>query len=228
PAVPTRAKTPVLLVVGNPALNELTVERIRALLPAERASDAFDWRKEMDAVSSAYGEGQRVVYTGADASEERLKQEAGKFRVLHLASRMILNEAAPLYSAVALAAATDGGEDGMLDLREVIGLDLKPGAPRLIVLSATEPALPQAGASRSLTGLAWALYIAGCPAALIKQWRTEPSAAADLMPAFHRALNTSGKIAKSWQAAVKQAMSREEHRHPYFWAGYQLLGDARR
>jgi len=210
--------------MGNPALNEQTAERIRSLLPAERAIAALDLQKEVDAVGSAYGEGQRVIFTGADASEERLKLEAGKYRVLHLASRTILNEAAPLYSAVALAAATESQQDGLLDLREVIGLDLKPG---LVVLSATEPALPQAGASRSLTGLAWSLYIAGCPSSLVNQWQVEPSASAELMPAFHRALNASGQKAKSWQAAVKQLMAREDRRHPYFWAGYQFLGDAR-
>ncbi len=224
PGAKARTKTPALLVMGNPALNEQTAERLRALLPAERAGAASDLQKEVDAVSSAYDEGQRAVYTGVDASEERLKLEAGKYRVLHLASRTVLNEAAPLYSAVALAVAADAREDGMLDLREMVGLNLRSG---LVVLSATEPALPQAGASRSLTGLVWALYIAGCPASLVNQWSVEPPVAADLMLAFHRALNASGRSTKSWQTAVKQTMNHEAFRHPYFWAGYQFLGDAR-
>jgi CHAT domain-containing protein len=33
--------------------------------------------------------------------------------------------------------------------------------------------------------------------------------------------------AKVWQSAVKQSLSHEERRHPYFWAGFSILGDAR-
>jgi CHAT domain-containing protein len=47
------------------------------------------------------------------------------------------------------------------------------------------------------------------------------------MPAFHRELQTSKQPARAWQTALRQLMAREEFRHPFFWAGFQLLGDAR-
>jgi CHAT domain-containing protein len=216
-----RAKAaPVLLAMGLPELSEPTAERLRALPPAE--SVTLDSTRELEAVTAAYAENQRTIYRGTEASEARLKQEAGGYRILHLASRTVLNEAAPLYSAVALAAAN--GEDGMLDWRELMGLDLKTS---LVVFSATEAVLPHAGASRSLTGLVWSLYVAGCPAALVNQWPGDPAAVAELMPAFHRELQTSKQPARAWQTALRQLMAREEFRHPFFWAGFQLLGDAR-
>ena len=220
----TNAPAPALLAFGDPALSEPTTMRIKTMLSTEQIAPSPETRNEVAAIAAIHGAEQSVVFTGPDASEERLKADAGKHRILHLAARGIFNEAAPLFSAIALASAEGSKEDGMLDWREVIGLDLKAD---LVVLSSSESALPQAGVGRSLIGLAWALCIAGCPASLASQWRVDSPATAELMGEFHRALKASKQPARSWQTAVKQMLDREDRRHPYFWAGFQLLGDAR-
>jgi CHAT domain-containing protein len=87
---------------------------------------------------------------------------------------------------------------------------------------------------RSMTGLTWAWFVAGCPATVVSRWRTDESF--DLELEFHRriksafASGTPGRReskARIWQAAVRQSLGREERRHPYFWAGFSILGDAR-
>jgi CHAT domain-containing protein len=47
---------------------------------------------------------------------------------------------------------------------------------------------------------------------------------------FHRRIKTSWRKeskARAWQATVQKSLSREERSHPYFWASFSMLGDAR-
>jgi CHAT domain-containing protein len=81
---------------------------------------------------------------------------------------------------------------------------------------------------RSMTGLTWAWFVAGCPAAVVSRWRCDESS--DLALEFHRRIISSWRKeskARTWQEAVRQSLGREERRHPYFWAGFSVLGDAR-
>jgi CHAT domain-containing protein len=187
-----------------------------------------DAQKEIDELSKLYGERRVAVLAGPDASEDRLKAEAGKYDLLHLDVRGVFNETAPLFSFAALAPNAEAKDDGALEVREIFDLDLKAD---LAMVSASELAWPNAGAMRSMTGLTWAWFVAGCPATVVSRWRSDESF--DLALEFHRRVisaSTPGRKeskAKAWQSAVKQSLSREERRHPYFWAGFSILGDAR-
>ena len=201
------------------------MDRIKSILSTERTNQSPEAQNEAEGLSKLYGERQTTVFTGADASESQIKTEAAKYQLLHLAARAVLNETAPLFSFAAFSSSADAKEDGLLEAREVFDLDLKS---ELIVLSESELALPKAGAIRSATGLTWSWFVAGCPASVVGQWRVE--GASDLMLEFHRQIKTSwGKRSKAeaWQAAVRQLLNREEYRHPYFWAGFAMLGDGR-
>jgi len=222
---PRRAASPTLLALINPALSPATEARIRSILPAQQYDQAPDAQNEADELSKLYGEGRGVVMIGAGASEDRMKAEAGKYELLHLNVRGALNETAPLFSFTALSSNVESKEDGALEAREIFSLDLKSD---LIVASGNELAWPKAGAIRAMTGLTWAWFVAGCPVAVVDRWRGGKST--DLMLEFHRRVKTTWgreSKAKAWQAAVQQALNREEYRHPYFWAGFAMLGDGR-
>jgi CHAT domain-containing protein len=200
------------------------------MLPAERAgqslySRASDAREESGDLSRLYGERRAVVLAGADASEDRLKAEAGKASVLHLDVRGVLNESAPLFSFATFSSSAESKEDGVLEVRELFGLDLKSD---LIVMPECELARPNAGAIRAMTGLSWAWFVAGCPVSVVSSWRSE--AASDLTSEYHRTLKSGWRReskAKSWQAAVRRSIASDDHSHPYFWAGFTVMGDAR-
>jgi CHAT domain-containing protein/tetratricopeptide (TPR) repeat protein len=223
-----RAKaSPALLVFGNPVLSPSTSDRIKSFLPSERPDQLPDAQNEIERLNRLYAERLSVAFTDVMASEERLKAEAGKYQFLHLAVRGVLDETAPLFSFTAFSSSAETKDDGRLEVREILDLDLKA---ETVVMPATELALPKAGAIRAMTALTWSWFIAGCPSSLASQWHTESPAAAELMFEFHRNLKNfqqKQSKAQSWQSAVQQLLDREEYRHPYFWAGFAMLGDAR-
>ncbi len=110
-------------------------------------------------------------------------------------------------------------------------LDLKA---ELAVLSACETARGRFSAGEGMIGLTWALFVAGVPTTVVSQWQVEAASTRDLMVSFHRALNappTTGPASQTKAEALRQAalklMKDPETRHPFYWAGFVLVGDGR-
>jgi CHAT domain-containing protein/tetratricopeptide (TPR) repeat protein len=216
-----------LLALGNPAVGKETIERAALALRDEKLDPLPEAEKEVTALGQLYGNARSKVYTGAEAREDRLKAEATQARVLHFATHGILNNASPMYSHLALAPG-DKNEDGLLEAWELMQLDLKAD---LAVLSACETARGRFGAGEGVIGLTWAMFIAGVPSTVVSQWKVESASTLDLMLAFHRRLRTASTPAKSnvtkaealRQAALK-VMKNPETGHPFYWAGFVLVG----
>jgi len=151
-----------------------------------------------------------------------LKKEAGRASILHFTTHGTLNNASPMYSYLTLA---EGGpnEDGMLEAWELMQLDLKA---ELAVLSACETARGRIGAGEGMIGFSWAMFIAGVPSIVVSQWKVESAGTRDLMVNFHRILiwNQTTKTEALRQAALK-LMRNPETSHPFYWAGFVLVGD---
>jgi CHAT domain-containing protein len=186
--------------------------------------------QEVRTLRRLYGESRSRVYIGAQAREERVKTEAGRARILHFATHGTLNNASPMYSHLALA---QGGakEDGLLEAWELMQLDLKAD---LAVLSACETARGRIGAGEGMIGLSWAMFIAGVPTIVVSQWKVEAAATRDLMVNFHRGLISQpegGKARTLKSEALRQSalklLKEPETRHPFYWAGFVLVGDGR-
>jgi CHAT domain-containing protein len=104
----------------------------------------------------------------------------------------------------------------------------------LAVLSACETARGRIGAGEGMIGLSWAMFIAGVPSIVVSQWKVESAGTRDLMVNFHRALMTDKGIRKTRvtkvealrQAALK-VMKTSGTEHPFYWAGFILVGDSR-
>jgi CHAT domain-containing protein/tetratricopeptide (TPR) repeat protein len=215
-----------LLALGNPALGKETIERAALALRDEKLTPLPEAELEVKALSRLYGMSRSKVYIGAEASEDRLKVEAAQARVLHFATHGILNNASPIYSHLALAQG-DKNEDGLLEAWELMRLDLKAD---LAVLSACETARGRFGAGEGVIGLSWALFVAGVPSTVVSQWKVESASTRDLMLSFHAQLKAPPSKAKRTKAeALRQAalklMKNPETSHPFYWAGFVLVGD---
>ena len=220
---PARPPPPAtLLAFGNPSLGGETdvVAGLRGgSLQALPQAEA-----EIKAIARLYGAQHSRVYIGDEAREDRLKSEAGNYRVIHLASHSLLNNEQPMYSQIVLAQTNNPrGEDGLLEAWELAQLDLRAD---LVVLSACDTARGKVRAGEGMIGLSWALFVAGAPAVVVSQWQVDAGSTTDLMVAFHRRLVQSPAASKA--VALRGAaleMLRGKYRHPFYWAGFVLVGN---
>jgi CHAT domain-containing protein len=216
-----------LLAFGNPALGRETVARPALVLGDEKLDPLPEAESEVKGLGRLYGTARSKIYIGAEAREDRAKTEAGDFQVLHFATHGVLNNAAPMYSHLVLAQG-DQNEDGLLEAWELMQLDLKAD---LAVLSACETARGRFGAGEGAIGLTWALFVAGVPTTVVSQWKVESASTRDLMLDFHRRLRIPAKAPVMKAGALRQAalklMKNQETSHPFYWAGFVLVGDGR-
>jgi CHAT domain-containing protein len=216
-----------LLALGNPAVGKETIERSALTMRDEKLDPLPEAEKEVKALGQLYGGARSKVYIGAEAREDRLKAEAAQARVLHFATHGILNDASPMYSHLALAEG-DKNEDGLLEAWELMQMDLKAD---LAVLSACETARGRFGAGEGVIGLTWALFIAGVPSTVVSQWKVESASARELMLGFHRYLRAPSRESLTKAEALRMAalkmMKNPSTSHPFYWAGFVLVGDGR-
>ncbi|HEY7180344.1 MAG TPA: CHAT domain-containing protein, partial [Blastocatellia bacterium] len=218
-----------LLAFGNPAIGKETIERATLALRDENLDPLPEAEQEVKALGRLYGAHSKV-YIGAEASEDRLKAEATQARVLHFATHGILNNASPMYSHLVLSQVAQGdtNEDGLLEAWELMEMDLRAD---LVVLSACETARGRFGAGEGMVGLSWAMFVAGAPATVVSQWKVESASASALMLDFHQRLIAPSKAKMTKAEALRQAslklMKNSGDNHPFYWAGFVLVGDGR-
>jgi CHAT domain-containing protein/Tfp pilus assembly protein PilF len=220
---------PTLLAFGNPALSQPSVGRAGALTRDEGLAPLPEAEREVKALEQLYGASHSKVYIGAEAREDRIKSEAGRYRIIHLATHGILDDASPMYSHLLLSqAAGNHAEDGLLEAWELMNLNLQAD---LVVLSACDTARGHVGTGEGMIGLSWALFVAGTPTTVVSQWKVASSSTAQLMVEFHRQLKSELKLdskpseAEALRRAVIRLQADERYRHPFYWAGFVVVGD---
>ncbi len=226
-------RAPSLLALGNPLLGAQGTAQTETMLLGDQATPLLETERQINALKQLYGKTRSKVLLGAAAREDLLKAEAARYRVLHLATHGILNDASPMYSHLLLSQVPDQqGEDGLLEAWEIIRLNLQA---ELVVLSACETARGRVGLGEGIIGLTWAFFIAGSPSNVVSQWKVESNSTSDLMLEFHRRLwprpGTAKSVALSKAEALRQAslavLRNPRYRHPFYWAGFVLIGDGR-
>jgi CHAT domain-containing protein/Tfp pilus assembly protein PilF/ketosteroid isomerase-like protein len=220
---------PGLLAMGNPTLSGETVAKVRFARRDEPLSPLPDAEKEVNSLGRLYGRGKSKVLIGTQVREGTVKTEAGKYEILHFATHATLDDRNPLYSRIILSRAEDDvQEDGLLEAWEIMKLDLNA---TLAVLSACQTARGRVAAGEGMIGISWALFVAGCPAVVVSQWKVDSARSSELMIEFHRNLlqkRGAGKTALSKSEALRQAALKLLHgpyNHPAYWAGFILIGD---
>lgn len=203
-----------LVALGNPA----TGNDMARLPEAER---------EVRAVGRLYGANASVVFTGAEATEEALRTHVREASVIHIATHGDLDNTAPMYSFLRLAATApaDTRRDGRLEAVEWMDLAMKAD---LVVLSACTTAGATSLSGEGLIGQTWALFAAGASSAVVSQWAVDSASTTDLMIAFHQKYRATGKAPGGPAAALRDAalsvMKDSRYRHPFYWAGFSVVG----
>ncbi|HKS23699.1 MAG TPA: CHAT domain-containing tetratricopeptide repeat protein [Thermoanaerobaculia bacterium] len=215
-----------VLAVGNPRLTGETVQMAKAVVRDESVAPLPDAEREARRIAAMFQPRTALVLTGARATEMRVKQEAGRYRVLHFATHGVFNDSTPMYSHIALARAADEPDDGLLEAREIADLDLNAD---LVVLAGCDTARGHMLYGEGIVGMSWAFLAAGCPRTVVTQWKVGSASASELMIDFHRRLahgRLSGRaVAESLRGAQLQMLGESARKHPFYWAGFIVMGD---
>jgi CHAT domain-containing protein/tetratricopeptide (TPR) repeat protein len=206
-----------IISFGNPASSRL-----------ERLPDLPEAEKQVRALSEIYGKNS-FVYTGERATEERAKSELPRYDLIHFATHGILDNTSPIYSYLLMSTKSENGNDGLLEAAELMDLNLNAS---LTILSACETARGRVGAGEGMMGFSWSLFVAGCPSAIVSQWKVESSSTTELMVEFHKNIKggfkRSGSLnnrAESLRTAALKILSTDKYKHPFYWAPFVLIGD---
>jgi CHAT domain-containing protein len=211
-----------LLAMGNPKLAGQTISRSKNVLMSGSFEALPEAERLVKGLAQIYGEKASKVYVGAEAREEVLKSESNNYRILQLATHGVLSNASPMYSHVVLAQSNHDKEDGLLEAWEIMEMDLQAD---LAVLSACETARGRIGAGEGVIGLSWALFVAGCPTTVVSQWKVESSSSTELMLAFHGKLKGGASKSEALRQAALKLMADKRYNHPFYWAGFIVVGD---
>ena len=199
-----KEKSANLLALGNPELDTAQMQ-----LPFAE--------KEVQSLKTIYPAAQVLI--GEDASESNFKKQAGVHDILHVASHGEFNSDTPLLSCLRLSAGN--GEDGRLETREIFGLNLDA---YLVTLSACNTAIGKLTKGDDVVGLTRAFIFAGTPSILGTIWSVNDESTSIFMNHFYGNLKEMDKLKSLQQAQIAMIRS-ERYRHPYHWAGFQLIGD---
>jgi len=123
------------------------------------------------------------------------------------------------------------GEDGLLTMSEVLGLDINTD---LVVLSACNTAGKKTNQGEGFVGLTRSFLYAGARHLLVSHWPVGTESTRDLMVATFTQLQAGQTPLDALTEARRQLRSRTWQQapavhvslaHPYFWAPFVVVGD---
>jgi len=199
-----RDKGKTILALGNPKLNKTSF----APIPFAE--------QEVKAIAKLFSKSKVLI--GAEATEEKFRQLAPDYDILHLACHAELNPDYPLYSGLLLSSSEE--QDGELDVHELFTMDLNAS---LVVLSACQTGLGKLTKGDELVGLSRAFIYAGTPSVISSLWMVEDESTSYLMEQFYNNLKKYNK-AESLQKA--QLQTKKKYKNLRSWASFVLVGDS--
>lgn len=200
-------------------------------------------REEVRFAAQLTGAGPRATVFGAAFTQQALRTaELGTHRIIHLATHALLpGELSCVQEPSVVVSTAPGAADASSAfLRASQVLDMRLDAD-LVILSACNTAGPASGvagaagsAGEALSGLARSFFYAGARGLLVTHWPAVDQAAAITVADMMRRQEGGADSAVALRGA--QLLLLEEagrglpaiYAHPYFWAGFAMIGDGRR
>jgi CHAT domain-containing protein len=222
-------KSSGLLAFTNPQLSKELVQRVDLVYKNQKIEPSPERELEVQRLKTLFGDAQSRTFTGAGASEERVRAETVRGRVVHFAAPAILDDTSPMYSFIALSASGQRSQnDGLLQTREIMNLETQA---QLVVLSAAEVRSDRTVNGEAAMALAWAWFVAGSPSTVFSRWQVNSPSTTQLMVGFYSRLRAASRNSSSKAGALQQSAlalrNSTAYQHPYYWGAFSLVGDAR-
>ncbi|MBI2615857.1 MAG: CHAT domain-containing protein [Gemmatimonadetes bacterium] len=162
----------------------------------------------------------------AAATESAVRSRIGTADLVHFGTHGYSYATAELARESFLALAPDSVNEGVLTAAEILD-SLPPLRAELVVMSGCVTALGDVREAEGVVGLARAFLAKGARAVLVSLWDVNDAVTAELEQAFYREwLGVESGAAPGRGEALRRAQEsiRGRHPHPYYWAGFQLVG----
>ncbi len=162
-------------------------------------------------------------YFNQSATETEFKKLAPGYSILHLAMHGEADSDDPGNSCLIFENGGDGN-DGNLYAWEIYNMQLNPA---MVVLSACNTGTGKLRKGEGVMSLARSFMYAGCPSVVMTLWSISDLSSTDLMKIFYKNLTAGNNKAEALQKAKIQYLTHTGpmNSHPYYWAGYVVLGD---
>jgi CHAT domain-containing protein/tetratricopeptide (TPR) repeat protein len=96
---------------------------------------------------------------------------------------------------------------------------------KLAVLSGCESAMGRTSSGEGVLGLTAAFMSAGVPAVVATLWPVDDRVTADLIERFYSGLAEGNTVIAALRSAQLAMRDDEKTRHPFYWAGFIVVGD---
>ena len=176
--------------------------------------------REEGRTAVAYLGGGSRLRAGPEATEAAFKRDVREpYRLIHFGAHAVIDDVSPERSAVVLTA---GGEqeDGLLQAREIVDLDL---ARRIVVLAACRSAGGKMARGEGVLSLSRAFLAAGAHAVVGSRWPLRDDDARRIFDVFYRELGRGRGLSESIGRAQREVLA--EGHPPAAWAGLVVLGN---
>lgn len=160
-----------------------------------------------------------------EATETNFKKYSSSYNVLHLAMHSLLNAEEPRYSELLFNHHNDNDNDGYLSIAEIYNLDLNA---QLVVLSSCSSGYGKIQHGEGPISLSRAFSYAGCPSVVMSLWKVPDQVTTSIMHSFYENLKDGSSKDEALRAAQLKFVEENKdplYRHPYYWAGFVVIGD---
>lgn len=197
-------KTRGILIFGNPDCGDPKLDLMYA---------------EQEAIEVGNIHPESKLFLRKDATEAALRKYSNSYRYLHFATHGQFDPEAPLKSALLLA--PDSRYNGILSVDKIYSLNIDAD---LVTLSACETGLSKIANGDDLVGLTRGFLYAGSSSIVASLWKVDDRATAELMSSFYKELQKNDKVEALREAQLE---TKKKYPHPYYWASFQLTGNAK-
>ncbi|HYM61685.1 MAG TPA: CHAT domain-containing protein, partial [Thermoanaerobaculia bacterium] len=197
------------LVLGDPAFDSHLFPNLTRLNGASA-----------EAKKIAAASGTRPL-TGERATAVAFRAAAPRSDIIHIASHAIVNEDDPSLSALILAPSES--DSGVLYIRDIVALRLRPSA--IVVLAGCKTGLPAKNRTTSVRSLAVAFLVARANSVVGTLWDVDDSLTRAFAVEFHRQLRKKvpAEAARSAQLAMLAGVGGQS-RNLRAWSAFQIFG----
>ncbi|WP_292780452.1 CHAT domain-containing protein [Nostoc sp. NMS9] len=161
------------------------------------------------------------VYIHNEATLEKFRSQALRFSFLHLATHGCFQTED--CKKVNLKNNTLLFADKSLDIANAALLGLQ--GTQLITLSACQTAVDTNFNGAGIAGVAYIFERAGAKAVMASLWAVDDEATQELMIQFYQNIKQGMTKGEALQKAKLKLIA--DHRHPFYWSPFVLIGDAR-